>query len=315
MERKENILGANRKFISKNISIRSIVFAVTIVLGISIGVYGLENTEVKKLKGKIAVVISPSDDGYDSKSLQNLLEVQNKYKIPVTWVLNSKLFDAVEQNQLSDDFFIQARKNNSDFILTFPNIDATIFMNGDEEYIKVLKDRTEFVEETLAKTNYKLKYYSANPIQMERFLANRGLKSALFQHYLEVLVSYEKDCIRSNQELSCQPINVEKQKEIRENYLQFINEFFELNSNYYDKKYGKEITQVLQLKTNKLTDDCADELFQMLKNKGYEIVPLEDATIEKPENINEDLVKDNDLRTERIRLMKKYSLIGSFGYK
>lgn len=318
MKRIENILIGNRKLNSKNISIWSAVFAVTFVLGISVGIYGLKNTEVKKTPngGKIAIIISSFSEKIDEKkSLEKMLEVQEKYKIPATWVLDSKLIDAVKEKQIPVDFFSQTSKNNSDFIIEVPNFSATIYINGDDEYVREWIKRIGFVEENLAKTDYKLKYYSMGyssqiPQEMENFLTSRGLKLKGFQSFdsgLEFNLFYERDCTKSETGLfSCKPTSPEKQKEIREKFLQYMSELIDLNANYYQTKYGKEITQTIRLAKSKLTDDTSDELFQMLKDKGYEFVPYNEAVAEEVKTLSRDAVKDKDLVSERFKLLKKY---------
>ncbi len=318
MKRIEKILNGSRKISSKNVSIWSAVFAVTFVLGISVGIYGLKNTEIKKIPTgqKVAVIISSFSEKIDEKkSLEKLLELQNKFQIPATWILDSKLIDAVKENQIPSDFFSQTRKNNSDFILEVPNFSATTYINGDDEYTKQWIERIRFVEENLAKTDYKLKYYSIGyssqiPQEMENFLKSRGLKLKGFQNVdsgLEFNFKYENDCAKSETGLfSCKPTGPEKQKEIREKYLQYMSELIDLNSNYYQTKYGKEITQAIRLAKGKLTDDTSDELFQMLKDKGYEFVPFDEAVAEEIRNLNRNSMKDKDLIFERFRLMKKY---------
>lgn len=318
MKRIENILDGNRKINSKNISIWSAVFTVTFVLGISVGIYGLKNSEIKKSSNgkKIAVIISNfPDNADDSKSIEKMLELQGKYKIPATWTLDSKLIDAVKGNQIQADFFDQTTKYNSDFILDIPNISATIFINGDEEYFNLWKERTQFVEEKLAKTNYQLKYYSIGyssqiPQYMENFLTNRGLKSKkfpIFDSGLEFNFSYEKDCKKSEAGLyTCNPQSPEKQKEIRDNYLRYMTELIDLNSNYYQTKYGKDITQAIRLAKGKLRDDTSNELFQILKEKGYEFVPYDESVAEEMNDLFKNSVKDKDLGLEKFKLLKKY---------
>lgn len=321
MKRIENILNGSRKINSKNVSIWSAVFAVTLVLGVIVGINWVQKSEAKSAseykKGrKIAIIISNfAEKNYEKKSLQNLIELQSKYKIPATWVLDSKIIDAVKENQIPSDFFSQTRKSNSDFILEVPNFKATIYINGDDEYVKQWIERIRFVEENLAKTDYKIKYYSIGyssqiPQEMENFLAGRGLKLKGLQNFdsgLEFNFKYEKECKKSETGLfSCNPQSPEKQKDIREKYLQYMSELIDLNSNYYQTKYGKEITQAIRLAKGELTDDTSDELFQMLKDKGYEFVPFDEAVAEEIITLNRNSMKDKDLVFEKYKLLKKY---------
>lgn len=318
MKRIENILSGNRKINSKNVSIWSVIFIVTFVLGVTVGIYGLKNTEIKNTPSgrKVAVIISSFSEKIDEKkSLEKLLEIQNKFQIPATWVLDSKLIDAVKDDQIPSDFFSQTRKNNSDFILEVPNFKATIYINGDDEYVKQWIERIRFVEENLAKTDYKLKYYSIGyssqiPQEMENFLTSRGLKLKGFQSFdsgLEFNFSYENECAKSEKGLfTCKPQSPEKQKDICEKYLQYMSELIDLNSNYYQTKYGKDITQAIRLAKGKLTDDTSDKLFQILKDKGYEFVPFDEAVAEEVKKLSRDSMKDKDLIFERFKLMKKY---------
>ncbi|NJM53569.1 MAG: M56 family metallopeptidase [Blastocatellia bacterium] len=156
MKRIENILNGSREINSKNVSIWSAVFVVTLILGLSVGVYWIKVSEKTKKGRKIAIVFKDiSTEKEEAKPYQNLLELQKKYEIPATWVLTSGLIENLRKNDTANDFFRQAKENRSDFIINVPNINYTIFINGDDEYIDLWKKRVQFVEDNLARSHLK----------------------------------------------------------------------------------------------------------------------------------------------------------------
>lgn len=85
-----------------------------------------------------------------------------------------------------------------------------------------------------------------------------------------------------------------------------MNEMFELNEKYSQEKFGAETPQILSLGTNKLTNDSADELLQMLQDKGYEFIPLEEVISNESYKLQEKPTKDSDLFYKRWKILKKY---------
>ena len=314
MKRIENILNGNKKINSKNVSIWSAVFAVTFVLGVTAGFYWLKTSEINKSKKgrKVAVVFSDfSPNISKSKSVQHILELQKKYEIPATWVLESELIKELEQTGETEKFFLQAHQNRSNFILSVPNINYTIFVNGDDEYLALWQKRIQYIDEIMTKNGDKLKYWttSANqiPQQMEDYIAQQGLRPTKLPKPddLKFHLSYEKDCTITEKRMSCEETSAEKRKEIREKYLQYISEIFEFNENYSQEKFGLETPQVLSLWARDLTNDVADELFQMLQNKGYEFVPLEEVTSNEAYKLLESS-KDRELFGKKWKILDKY---------
>lgn len=316
MKRIENILNGSRKINSKNVSIWSAVFAVTFVVGVIAGIYWLQISKVKAKTGKkVAVIFSKlSDKPNDDESYRKFLALQSKYKIPATWVLDSSLIDATKQDQTLPNFFSQTRANNSDFILEVPNISSTIFINGDDEYIKLWKERIRHVEDNLAKNEYQLKKYSIGyssqiPQEMENFLASRGLKLTKLPRPdfdIRFYFLYEKNCSKSEKGFTCHDPDAEEQKEIKEKYLRYVNEVLELDSRYYKEKFGRDVPQILRLGTSNLTDDSADELLQNLQDKGYEFVPLEEVTSDEAYKSKDTRESYNELSKEKFRILDKY---------
>lgn len=302
MKRIEKILNGSRKINSKNVSIWSAVFAVTFVIGLSVGIYWLKTAEDKSLakRGrKVAVIFSNfSDKKQQDISYQNLAELQKKFNIPATWVLDSDLIETLKQNGDAQNFFHQAKENRSDFIVNVPNINYTIFINGDDEYIDLWNKRVQFVEENLANngqklTKYSIDYKSQIPQEMEKALIKNGLKetefppqTSLFSGFVFSLI-YEKDCGVIEKRYSCKAQSEEKREEIRGKYLQYLNEMFDLTEQYSQEKFGEIVPQILSFPNNDLTRDTAENVLQILKNKGYEFVSVDEVTgNEKFKNLN-----------------------------
>jgi beta-lactamase regulating signal transducer with metallopeptidase domain len=292
MKRIENILTGNRKINSKNVSIWSAVFVVTLILGLMAGLYWIKINDSSKPKSgrKVAVLINAFRNKQGKVEPEHLLQLQTKYKIPSTWIVDGDLIDTLKQNNSARDFFRQAKETNSNFILNIPNMDSTIYIDGLESYIPVWKERIRFVNSNLAEYSDKIRFYTTSssqlPQPMEDYLKENQISflplrerfsgGQMFYHY------YEKNCIRieniNEEKHACRDTEESEKREVREKYLQFNREIFEFRSNYSKEKFGVELPQMLNLITNELTKESADELLQMLQNNGYEFVPLEEVT-------------------------------------
>jgi len=313
MKRIEKILNGSRKINSKNVSIWSAVFAVTLILGLTVGGYWFRTTKNEKGR-RVAVVFSDfSDKEQQNNSYQNLVELQNKFKVPATWILDSNLIDALKKNESAKIFFHQANENRSDFIVNVPNISYTIFMNGEDEYFEGWKKRIEFIEENLVNNDDKLKHYSIGrssqiPQEMEKTLAKKGLRQVKVPYSSDLGFKfdfiYEKDCSRIEETRSCKDQSAVRQKEIREKYLQYVTKIFELNEEYSQEKFGAIMPEILILRGGGLTRDSAGELLQMLQDKGYEFVPLEDVT--SNEIFNKMSKEDKELSQRKWKTIDQY---------
>ena len=115
---------------------------------------------------------------------------------------------------------------------------------------------------------------------MENYLVKSGLNSIQLSNWnagLKFHLYYQKDCVRSENVLDCRDRSVEQQKEIREKYLQYMTEILEVNERFSEEQFGHRVPQILYLGTGKLTNDSAEEILKILKDRGYEFVPLEEA--------------------------------------
>ncbi|MEK7724598.1 MAG: M56 family metallopeptidase, partial [Acidobacteriota bacterium] len=292
MKRIENILDGNRKINSKNVSIWSAVFAITFIVGISAGIYWIKTSDSGKPKNerKVAILINTYRNNHGKVEYEHLLQLQTKYKIPATWIVDGDLIETLKQNGLARDFFRQVKESNSNFILNVPNMDSTIYIDGLESYVPVWKERIRFVNENLAEYSDKIRFYTTSssqlPQPMEDYLKENQILfmplrerlsgGQMFYHY------YEKNCTRIEYRIekifTCRDTDESEKREIREKYLQFNQEIFEFRSNYSKEKFGVEIPQILSLTTNDLTKESADELLHMLQNNGYEFISFEEVT-------------------------------------
>jgi beta-lactamase regulating signal transducer with metallopeptidase domain len=321
MKRIEKILNGSRKINSKNVSIWSAVFAVTFVLGLTVGVYWIKASA--KTTKKIAIVFKDvsgdfSDEKREEKSYQHLIDLQKKYEIPATWILESGLIENLKQSGTAPGFFRQAKENRSDFIINVPNINYTIFINGDDEYIDLWKKRVQFVEESMVNNGQKLTKFSINyksqiPQEMENALIKKGLKETeipfqtFFSSGFQFSFVYEKDCARIENKLSCKEQTEEKRKEMRRKYLQYLTEMFDFIERYSQEKFGEIAPQLLVFPANDLTRDTSDEIVQMLKNKGYEFVQFDEVTAnEKFNNLNKMSREHLDFFKKQWDLESKY---------
>lgn len=314
MNRISKILQNHHKPTLSNLSIWSVIFTVTFVVGITAGFTLLKTSEVKKTKTgrKIAVLVSSLklDENYN-QSTQKVLDLQKKYEIPATWVLDSELLNELEKSGKTEDFFQQAQESKSDFILSIPNINHTIFINGDDEYLALWQKRFQSINSIMAKNGNELKNWTTTatqiPQQMEDFIAKTGLKriNAPTRGDFRFHLDYEKDCIISEKKMTCQETSDEKRKETREKYLQYISEILEVENNFSKEKFGIEIPQVLFLPTTNLTNDSATEIFQMLEGKGYEFIKYEEALSNEFYKLQESKY-DRDFNLRRWEILDKY---------
>lgn len=343
MKRIENILHGNRKLNSKNISIWSAIFAITLVIGIAGGVYWLKTGEVKKPKSsrKVAVVYNLAIPRTSPASLAESLKRNN---IPALGIVNS-----VYSNFVTDSKTQEFAKNNAKTInenqrlelvkhfhdvykekirrewssngfptgFTTPKIDSDLMNLGTDYYLSVIEEDLKFTREIAAESGQKLRYFSFSGLstgktleekqQTEKWLKDNNLQFIpvtldVDDKMLSAL--YHRTCLRPDEtNLVCQGEDVDGKRKVREKYLKYVNEVFDFYENYSNELFGREIPQVLMLTDSELNADSADELFQMIRDRGYEFVTLEEA-------ISDEAYKsaDNFVNTQGISWLQRWGI-------
>ena len=317
MKRIENILHGNRKLNSKNISIWSAVFAITLVIGIAAGVYWLKTGEVKKPKSnrKVAVVYNLTIPRTSPASLAESLKRNN---IPALGIVNSlysnfiidsqsrefakKNSKTIDENQRLElvrhfhDVYkekIRTEWGSKGFLTGFSTskIDSDLLNLGADYYLSVLDDDLKFTRKIAAESGQELRYFSFSGLSTGKTLeekqkTEKWLKDNNLQ-FIPVTLDvddkplsgiYKTKCLRYDlTNLVCQDEDIEEKRKIREKYLKYISEVFGFYENYSNELFGREIPQVLMLTDSELNADSADELFQMIRDRGYEFVTLDEA--------------------------------------
>ncbi|NJM52590.1 MAG: hypothetical protein HC846_03840 [Blastocatellia bacterium] len=101
---------------------------------------------------------------------------------------------------------------------------------------------------------------------------------------------------------------MKKEKEIRGKYLQYISEMIELHEQYSQEKFGEIIPQILSFSTDALSHDSAEDVVQILKNKGYEFISLEEVASNEKSNSLYKISRENiDFFTKQRIIENKYS--------
>jgi len=70
-------------------------------------------------------------------------------------------------------------------------------------------------------------------------------------------------------------------KKVGQLYLEFLEREFSFISSYSTELLGYDVDHVALFHTNKLNADYFDDVIEMLNNKGYEIIPLDEALKDK----------------------------------
>ncbi|MBX7170644.1 MAG: hypothetical protein K1X72_06770 [Pyrinomonadaceae bacterium] len=290
MKRIEKILNGSRKINSKNVSIWSAVFAVTFVIGLSVGIYWLKTAETKSVKKqgrKVAVVY----DGFINLRLdltnQEFFNAVEKHKVPTVWVVNQ--FSISQMKDDSTKLLLRNRyRNNIKFAINAMDSTSRTLISEDS-FEGFTQKNLDYLNEVLATEGGKVDYFyfvdgsnvyrSESAQNVEKSLLRQGLKniptSAPYYDSLFTLL-YERKCIIEKNTYNCEEVR-QAVDTIRQKYLNFMTEQFEAMERYSQEVIGREVPQVLYLSSSRLVDESADQIFQMLKDRGYEFVPLEEV--------------------------------------
>ncbi len=290
MKRIEKILNGSRKINSKNVSIWSAVFAITFVIGLSVGIYWLKTAEdksVTKHGRRIAIVY----DGFPnirqdilSSEFFNTLE---KRKIPAVWVINQ--FSISQMKDDSAKAILRNRyRNNIKFAINAMDSTSRTLISEDH-FEEITQKNLDYLNEVLTPERGKVDYFyfvdganiyrSESAQKVEKSLLQQGLinipTSAPYYDSLFSLL-YEKNCRADKNKVQCEDAR-QVIDAIRDKYLKYMTEQVEAMEQYSQEVIGREVPQVLYISSSRLVDESADQIFQMLEDKGYEFVPLEEV--------------------------------------
>jgi len=111
---------------------------------------------------------------------------------------------------------------------------------------------------------------------------NDSLKKANVDHYIDSLGYIQAPVTASYYDwlyagAYFQRFSKSKRKQIATAYIDYINRDLEFNENYSQELFGREIPMILLFHANSLNADHFEAVLQVLHNRGYEIITLEEA--------------------------------------
>lgn len=290
MKRIEKILNGSRKISSKNVSIWSAVFAVTLILGLSVGVYWLKTTETKSAKKqgrRIAIVYDGFPNIRQDLMSQEFFDKAKKRKIPAVWVVNQL---SILQMKGEDAKSAIRNRYQNNIRIAINAMDSTArSVIPEDKFEESTQKNLDYLNEVLATEGGKVDYFyfldganiyrSESAQKVEKSLLQQGLinipTSAPYYDSLFTLL-YEKNCRVEQNKVQCEDAR-QAIDAIRDKYLKFMTEQVEAMEQYSQEVIGREVPQVLYLSSSRLVDESADQIFQMLEDRGYEFVPLEEV--------------------------------------
>ena len=306
MKRIENILNGSRKINSKNISIWSAVFAVTLILGVAVGVYWIKSSS--KVSGrKIAVVYGMYPAMNKGNYLNNeFFSILEKHQIPVTWVINQFTVMQMMKDESAKSVIRDRYNKNIKFAIDTRDT-ATGSVIPEDTFEDFSERHLNYLNEVLSieggKTDYFYfldgfsQYRSAQAQNVEKTFFSKGMKNIPFAtpNYDSLFtLLYDKICIAETNKFPCEQ-DFQSKKAVQKKYLRFMTDQFDKMQNYSQEVMGREIPQILLLSSSKLNDESADQIFQILKDKGYEFVSLEEV-----------LTDETYIEQEKIRKLMRF---------
>ena len=150
-----------------------------------------------------------------------------------------------------------------------------------DDYVANTEKNEKIVRQILAEKNLPLRYFSypflntgkttEDKARFENWLASRDLSSVKYTiDNQEWMYSYAYDMARNDNDLNTM-------KEIRAEFLDYMTKMFDHYEAYSSEMFGRDIAQTMVLTPSRLITDSADELFGMIKNRGYRFVSMDEA--------------------------------------
>jgi beta-lactamase regulating signal transducer with metallopeptidase domain/peptidoglycan/xylan/chitin deacetylase (PgdA/CDA1 family) len=107
--------------------------------------------------------------------------------------------------------------------------------------------------------------------KFEKWLSDRGLTSVKYTiDNNEWIYSYAYDVARMDNDLNTM-------KEVRSAFIDYMAKMFDHYEMYSVETFGREIPETMVLTPSRLVTDTADDLFGMIKKRGYSFVSMETA--------------------------------------
>lgn len=161
-----------------------------------------------------------------------------------------------------------------------------------DEYVAGVEKNEAVAKKLLSEKNLQLKYFSypylntgKNADERNRFeawLKTRGITPVKYTiDNQEWMYSYAYDMARNDNDTNTM-------KQIQSEFLAYMSKMFDHYEKYSQEMFGKDINQTMVLTPSRLVSDSADELFGMIKLRGYRFVSMDEAQSDEaykmPEN-------------------------------
>jgi beta-lactamase regulating signal transducer with metallopeptidase domain len=167
-----------------------------------------------------------------------------------------------------------------------------------EAYIANVEKNERVAKQLLDEKNLTLRYFSYpylytrkndEHIKFENWLHARGLTSVKYTiDNNEWMYSYVYDVARMDND-------VNTMKEVRTAFLEYMTKMFDHYEAYSAEMFGRDIPQTMVLTPSRLVTDTADDLFGMIKKRGYSFVSMETAMADDAFKTEETYEGDNGI--------------------
>jgi len=162
-----------------------------------------------------------------------------------------------------------------------------------DDFVAGVEKNEAVAKKILGEKGLPLRYFSypylntgksiADRDRFESWLAGQGLRSAKYTiDNQEWMYSYAYDMARNDND-------VNTMTEIRVAFVKYMDKMFDHYEAYSQEMFGRQIPQTMVLTPSRLVADSADDLFGMIRNRGYSFVSMDDALADDayktPENM------------------------------
>ena len=164
------------------------------------------------------------------------------------------------------------------------------------DYVAAVEKNESITRKLLAEKNLPLRYFSYPYLntgrnaedrdRFEQWLNARGIRSVKYTiDNQEWMYSYAYDKARMDNDLNTM-------SEIRQDFIHYMEKMFDHYEAYSREAFGRDIAQTMVLTPSRLVADSADELFQMIKKRGYRFVSMDEALSDDAYNTPENMFGD-----------------------
>jgi beta-lactamase regulating signal transducer with metallopeptidase domain len=150
-----------------------------------------------------------------------------------------------------------------------------------DEFVANVEKNEMIVRRVLGEKKLPLRFYSYPYLntgksveerdRFENWLGERGLKSVKYTiDNQEWMYSYAYDAARNDNDINTMTA-------VRVAFIKYMDKMFDHYEAYSQEMFGRDIPQTMVLTPSRLVADSADELFGMIRNRGYTFVPIDEA--------------------------------------